>query len=35
MRRAVAIFEASLGAEHPNTLTVKENYQLLLDEMEE
>ena len=25
MRRALAIFEASLGADHPNTRTVREN----------
>ena len=33
MPRALAIFEVSLGAEHSNTLTVKQNYQLLPDKM--
>ena len=33
MRRALAIFRASLGDEHPNTLTVSENYDLLLTKM--
>jgi len=33
MRRALAIFVASLGAEHPNTRTVKRSYGLLLAAM--
>ena len=32
-RRAVEIFEKSLGADHPNTQTVRKNYELLLAEM--
>ncbi len=35
MRRALAIFRASLGEEHPNTLTVGRNYELLLAAMKE
>jgi hypothetical protein len=31
MRRAVAIFETSLGAGHPNTQTVAVNYRRLLE----
>ena len=33
MRRALAIFRTSLGNEHPSTLTVQRNLDLLLDEM--
>ena len=33
MRRALAIFRTSLGDEHPSTLTVQRNLDLLLDEM--
>ena len=29
MRRALAIFEKSLGADHPNTVTVRENLAAL------
>ncbi len=31
MRRALAIFTASLGPDHPNTKTVANNYRMLLD----
>ena len=34
MRRALAIFEESLGAEHPSTKTVRENLEALLAELE-
>ena len=30
MRRALAIFEKSLGADHPNTVSVRENLAALL-----
>ena len=33
MRRALEIFEASLGADHPNTVIVRKNLESLLDEM--
>ena len=33
MRRALAIFVASLGADHPNSQTVMGNYAALLGEM--
>ena len=33
MRRALEICEASLGAEHPNTVIVRKNLESLLDEM--
>ncbi len=33
MRRAVEIFEASLGPDHPNTKGVEQNYRLLLAEI--
>ena len=29
-RRALAIFQKSLGPDHPNTVTVRENFVLLL-----
>jgi len=32
---ALAIFEQSLGIDHPNTVTVRENYQLFLQQKEE
>ena len=32
MRRAVEIFRNRLGEEHPNTLTVQRNLELLLGE---
>ncbi len=31
MRRALAIFEKSLGAEHPSTVTVRENLERFRD----
>jgi hypothetical protein len=31
-RRAVSIFESSLGPDHPKTLTVRKNLELLLAE---
>ena len=34
MRRALDIFTASLGPDHPNTKTVVENYRLLLEAIE-
>jgi hypothetical protein len=33
MRRAVEIFETSLGVEHPNTKIVRRNLELLLQEI--
>lgn len=33
MRRALAIFSASLGDDHPNTEVVRENYRLLREEL--
>jgi hypothetical protein len=33
--RALRIWEKVLGPEHPNTLTVRENYETLLAEMQE
>ena len=33
MRRAVGIFEKSLGPEHPNTRAGKKNLELLLAEI--
>jgi hypothetical protein len=33
MRRAVDIFEASLGPDHPSTQTAKRNLEILLAEM--
>ncbi len=33
MRRALAIFEESLGAEHPSTKTVRGNLEALLAEL--
>ena len=33
MRRALAIFVASLGADHPSSQTVVENYRLLREAM--
>jgi hypothetical protein len=33
MRRAVEIFERSLGPDHPSTRTVKRNLEILLAEM--
>ncbi|MEK7727705.1 MAG: tetratricopeptide repeat protein [candidate division KSB1 bacterium] len=32
-RRALEIFEKSLGTDHPNTQTIRKNYALLLAEM--
>jgi tetratricopeptide (TPR) repeat protein len=34
-QEALAIFEQSLGIDHPNTVTVRENYQLFLQQKEE
>ena len=34
MRRALDIFTASLGPNHPSTKTVANNYRLLLEEIE-
>ena len=31
-RQALDIFEKVLGKDHPSTVTVRENYQLLLEE---
>ena len=33
MRRALAIFEASLGVDHPSTTTVRKNLAILLEEI--
>ncbi len=33
MRRAVEIFETSLGTEHPNTQIVRRNLDFLLEEI--
>ncbi|MDJ0838412.1 MAG: tetratricopeptide repeat protein [Acidobacteriota bacterium] len=33
IRRALAIFEASLGKTHPNTIGVRRNLEILLQEM--
>ena len=33
MRRALAIFEKSLGGDHPNTKTVRKNYEMFKAEM--
>ncbi len=34
-QRALAICEKTLGPDHPNTTTIRENYSYLLQEIEE